>query len=271
MSGPAQLYDRVRETTTTTGTSNLVLLGAVATYQSFGVVGDGNSCYYAIVDQAPNTNWEVGLGTYTLSGTTLSRDTILASSNSGSAVNFGSGTKDVFLTCPANVAMNALFTGTSTVTVGNTGTETSLMPTGKGSTTIPAKYLIPGKTVRLKMKGYYSTTTVPGNVTANFKLGGTTVVTTGADAAVGSLSNLFWEVEVDVTCFTTGSSGTAWIQGRVILEITALGCDVNGMTNTSITTINTTTGLAVDFTWTWGTSNASNTITVTNASIEVLN
>jgi hypothetical protein len=264
------MYDRVRETTITSGTGAVTLLGAAAGYQSFGIVGNGNTCYYCISDQV-GSNWEVGIGTYTLSGTTLSRITVLASSNSGSLVSFGSNTKDVFLTCPANVAMNALFTGTASVTVGNTGTETSLMPAGIGSLTIPANFLIPGKTLRVKLKGYYSTTTVPGNVTANFKLGGTTVVTTGADAAVGSLTNLFWEAEVDVTCVTVGSSGTAWIQGKVLLEVAALGCDVNGMTNTTTTTLNTTTGLAIDFTWTWGTANASNTITLTNCSIELVN
>lgn len=271
MSGPSQMYDRVRETTTTSGTGTVTLLGAAAGYQSFGVVGNANSCYYIIADQV-GTNYEWGIGTYTLSGTTLSRDLVLGGTNGfGSLVSFGSNTKDVFLTCPANVAMNALFTGTASVTVGNTGTETSLMPTGKGSLTIPANFLIPGKTVRLKLKGYYSTTTVPGNVTANFKLAGTTVVTTGADAAVGSLTNLFWEAEVDVTCFTAGSSGTVWVQGRVMLEIAALGSDLNGMTNTSVTTVNTTTGLAIDFTWTWATANAANTITVTNVTLDNIN
>lgn len=270
MSSQSQMYDRVRETTTTSGTSSVVLLGAASGYQSFAVVGNSNSCYYCISDQA-GSNWEVGIGTYTLSGTMLSRTIVLASSNFGSLVSFGSNTKDVFLTCPANVAMNSLFTGTTAVTVGNTGTETSLMPSGIGGLTIPANFLIPGKTLRIKLKGYYSTTTVPGNVTANFKLGGTTVATTGADAAVGSLTNLFWEAEIDVACVTTGSSGTAWIQGKVLLEVAALSCDVNGMTNTSTTTLNTTTGLTIDFTWTWGTANASNTITLTNVSVEIIN
>lgn len=92
--------DRVKETTTTTGTGAVTLAGPSAGYQSFSVIGNGNSTYYTIADQT-GSNWEVGIGTYTLSGNTLSRDTVLASSNSGNLVTFGSNTKDVFVTYPA--------------------------------------------------------------------------------------------------------------------------------------------------------------------------
>lgn len=101
---PLVLKDRVKETSTTTGTGTLTLAGAAAGFQSFSVIGNGNTTYYAIVDSAAGT-WEVGIGTYTASGTTLSRDTILESSNSGSAVNFGAGPKDVFCTYPAERAV----------------------------------------------------------------------------------------------------------------------------------------------------------------------
>lgn len=99
------LKDRVKETTTTTGTGTLTLAGAATGFQSFSVIGNGNTTYYCIVDSAAGS-WEVGIGTYTSSGTTLSRDTILESSNSGSAVNFGSGSKDVFVTYPAELAVS---------------------------------------------------------------------------------------------------------------------------------------------------------------------
>jgi hypothetical protein len=96
--------DRVRETTTTTGTGTITLGGAATGFQSFSVIGDANTTFYTI--QLANTNeWEVGVGTYTSSGTTLSRDTILESSNSGSAVNFSAGSKDVFVTYPAEKAI----------------------------------------------------------------------------------------------------------------------------------------------------------------------
>jgi len=94
------IYDRVRETTTVAGTGTATLLGAVTGYQSFSVIGNGNTTYYCIFNTG-TTEWEVGIGTYTSSGTTLSRTTILASSNSGSAVSFTAGTKDVFVTYPA--------------------------------------------------------------------------------------------------------------------------------------------------------------------------
>jgi hypothetical protein len=94
------IADRVRETTSTTGTGTLTLGGPFSGFQGFSVIGDGNTTYYAIVD--PNTgSWEVGVGTYTASGNTLSRDTVLASSNSGSPVVFQAGTKDVICTQPA--------------------------------------------------------------------------------------------------------------------------------------------------------------------------
>jgi len=94
------LADRVRETTTTTGTGTVTLAGAVTGFQSFAVVGNGNTTYYTIAGQG-TSEWEVGIGTYTSAGTTLARTTVLASSNSGSLVTFSAGTKDVFVTYPA--------------------------------------------------------------------------------------------------------------------------------------------------------------------------
>ena len=102
--------DRVQETSTTTGTGTFTLAGAVSGFQSFSVIGNANTTYYAIVG---GTEWEVGLGTYTSSGTTLSRDTILESSNGGTAVNFSAGTKNVFVTYPAEESVYQDATGTA--------------------------------------------------------------------------------------------------------------------------------------------------------------
>ena len=94
------LKDRVKETSTTAGTGTLTLDGAVTGFQSFAAVGNGNSTYYAIVDNATGA-WEVGIGTYTSSGTTLSRTTVLSSSAGGALVTFTSNPKDVFVTYPS--------------------------------------------------------------------------------------------------------------------------------------------------------------------------
>jgi hypothetical protein len=99
------LKDRVKETTTTTGTGAISLGGAATNFQTFSsVLSDADTTYYAIVD-ATNTDFEVGLGTYASSGNTLTRTTVLESSNSGSAVDFGAGTKNVFIAYPAEKAV----------------------------------------------------------------------------------------------------------------------------------------------------------------------
>lgn len=98
------LADRVRETTTTVGTGTVTLAGAVTGYQSFSVVGNGNTTYYTIAGQG-TSEWEVGIGTYTSAGTTLARTTVLASSNAGSLVSFSAGTKDVWVDYPSSRAV----------------------------------------------------------------------------------------------------------------------------------------------------------------------
>jgi hypothetical protein len=94
--------DRVKETSTTAGTGTLTLAGASAGFQSFAVIGNGNTTYYTIVDGTTGA-WEVGIGTYTASGTTLSRDTVLSnSSGTTTQINFAANVKDVFVTYPAS-------------------------------------------------------------------------------------------------------------------------------------------------------------------------
>jgi len=127
------LADRVQETTTTAGTGTITLAGAVTGYQSFAVIGNGNTTYYCIAGLGTN-EWEVGIGTYSSAGTTLARTTILASSNGGSVVTFSAGTKSVFVTYPAEKSVNldasdnasALGTPASFVGTNITGTAASL-------------------------------------------------------------------------------------------------------------------------------------------------
>jgi len=141
------LADRVRETTTTTGTGTVTLAGAVTGFQTFAAIGNANITYYTIAGQG-TSEWEVGIGTYTSSGTTLSRDTVLASSNSGSLVNFSAGTKDVFCDYPAGRAViggmgyienAATITTSSTINTGNNAISGGPVTVNSGVTvTVPS-------------------------------------------------------------------------------------------------------------------------------------
>ena len=130
------LADRVKETTTTTGTGTVTLLGASTGYQSFSAIGNGNTTYYTIAGQT-GSEWEVGIGTYTSAGTTLARTTVIASSNSGSLVNFSAGTKDVFVTYPAEYTANAVGGGIGAVLLNaDTMTVSGTIATGQNGLTV---------------------------------------------------------------------------------------------------------------------------------------
>lgn len=107
MASTPKFYDRVMESSTTTGTGTYTLAGAITGFQTFAVVGDGKSAYYCAqdVDSSgnPSGGWEVGIGTYTLSGTTFSRDSVLASTNSNAAVSWAAGTRRIFVVVPAGM------------------------------------------------------------------------------------------------------------------------------------------------------------------------
>ena len=127
--------DRVKETSTTTGTGTFDLAGAVSGFESFVAgIGNSNTTYYAIVNE--NGEFEVGLGTVTDAATdTLSRDTIISSSNSDSAVNFGAGTKNVFCTLPASKAV--ILDSSGNIVAQNASNLTALNATQLTSGTIP--------------------------------------------------------------------------------------------------------------------------------------
>lgn len=137
------LKDRVKETTTTTGTGAISLGGAVTNFQAFSaVLSNADTTYYAIIDTT-NSDYEVGLGTYTSSGNTLTRTTILESSNSGSAVDFGAGSKNVFIAYPAEKsvyldASNQLVINSTAVT--STPAELNILD-GVTATTAELNYL----------------------------------------------------------------------------------------------------------------------------------
>jgi len=131
------LSDRVKETTTTTGTGSVTLAGAATGFQTFNsAIGVGNTMYYCIAGQG-TSEWEVGMGTLSAS-TTLARTKIFASSNAGSVVTFSAGTKDVFVTLPASAgyagASGQVFTasGTFTIPTGITRVKMTIVGGGGG-------------------------------------------------------------------------------------------------------------------------------------------
>jgi len=131
------LNDRVKETTTTTGTGTINLGGAQTNFETFVAgIGNSNTTYYAIVHRS-NAEFEIGLGTITdASPDTLARTTIISSSNSDSAVDFSAGTKDVFCTMPASKAVHE--DGSSDVTLPNDlilGSDSAVLKFGADSDT----------------------------------------------------------------------------------------------------------------------------------------
>lgn len=129
------LNDRVLETCTSPGTGAATLLGAVTGYQTFSSgVGNNNTCYYCIADQG-GANWEVGIGTYSSGGNTLTRTTPLSGS-SATPVNFSSGTQNVFVTYPAEkkVVLDASGNVTALGTITSGVWNGSTLPVAYGGT-----------------------------------------------------------------------------------------------------------------------------------------
>lgn len=166
--------DRVKETSTTTGTGTYTLAGAVTGFQSFAIIGNANTCYYAATD---GTNWEVGLGTYTSAGTTLARTSILASSNANAAVSWAAGTKTLWVDFPALVAtyLAGGTTGSGAVVLGTAPTIATPVlngtPTGTGvataatASTLALRDANGNLTTVNVLEGYTTTATAAGTTT----------------------------------------------------------------------------------------------------------
>jgi hypothetical protein len=221
------LADRVQETTTTTGTGTLTLLGAATGYQSFAAVGDTNTTYYCIQAQTTG-DWEVGIGTYTASGTTLSRDTVLSSSAGGTTkVTLAAGTKNVFVTYPAT---RSVYVNGTTITPTNSG----ILPTSAGGTG--------------------SSATAYASLTAN--------VSGILPGANGGTNNGFTQFSGPTTSLKTFTlpDATATILTTNALVTAAQGGTGNGFTQFSGPTTSTKTFTLPDATATILTSNAAVTV-----------
>jgi hypothetical protein len=190
------IANRVQETTTTTGTGTVTLAGAASGFQSFAVVGNTNTTYYTITS---GTDWEVGIGTYSTTGPTLARTTILSSSNANAAITL-TGTSTVFSSYPAEKVISDGYgllpvanggTGQSSYTdgqllvgntTGNTLTKTTLtagtnvtITNGSGSITINAADQYVGTVTSVSGTGTVNGITLTGTVTTSgsLTLGGT--------------------------------------------------------------------------------------------------
>lgn len=235
------IADRVRETTSSIGTGAVTLGGPYAGFQPFSVLGNGNTTYYAIID--PTTgDWEVGIGAYTASGNTLSRATVLSSSNSGSLVTFGSGVKDVICTQPSE--RNVYAVGTDVVAANGATVPNTLLANSSvtingnsvalgGSTTVTAS-----TTNALTLGNYLSGTSFNGSAAVTTDVNASSTNTAGAIVArdgsgnfsagavtatrfSGPLTGAVGDVTPAAGTFTTLSANTS---------LTATTADINGGT-----------------------------------------
>jgi hypothetical protein len=245
------LKDRVKVLSTSTGQGTITLGAAYAGFQGFSAIGDGNTTYYCINNTANGvTEWEVGLGTYTSSGTTLSRDTVLASSAGGTTkTNFGIGDKEVFVTYPSEKAIYEDAVGYSNipVTIGTTAIKLGETSLTLGGLTSVAVTQDPTTNLQVATKQYvdtlvssgitfhapvkYEVPNTTGNLTATYNNGtagvGATLTNAGTQAAfapdgptaspsdrvlIYNQTNAFENGVYTVT--TVGSGSTNWVLTR---------------------------------------------------------
>ena len=145
------LNDRVKETSTTIGTGTFDLAVAEIGFESFvSGIGNSNSTYYAISNDG-TSEWEVGIGTVTSGApNTLSRDTVITSSNSDALVTFSAGTKTVFCTLPATRTISPVMTATGyVVTHASTLDQDQTLDSGvlAGPVTITGTQIVTGTLV----------------------------------------------------------------------------------------------------------------------------
>ena len=230
--------DRVKVSTTTTGTGTISLGSAATGYQTFSVIGDGNTTYYTI-SSATGSEFEVGIGTYTTSGNTLSRDTVLSSSNGGSLVNFSAGSKDVFVTYPAGRSVyldsagsypvqntfNGLTAATATLTA---GTVTTAPSTGNDLVNKTYVDTVAADGVHYHAPVFVESPDTAGNLNATYNQPG------GAGVGVGAtLTNAGTQVAltIDGILMTTGK--------RVLIYAQTNGVQNGVYTVTTVGTVST--------------------------------
>jgi hypothetical protein len=195
------------------------------------------------------------------------RGTLHIREENGGIWKFDTGAATAFVT-------GCVFTQTATVTVSNTTTETTLVGSGSGSVTLPAGFHLAGKTVRIRASGIYSTQAVPITLNIRVKYGSVTVLETGDETPSGSVSSKGWSLDVEITCRTTGATGTVFTQsyGGFMHYSNARTLQGWDFSSTATTTIDTTASQAISITADWGGGvAAADSISCTNLSVEILN
>ena len=224
----AVVADRVQETTSTTSTSDYVLLGAEDGYQSFGaVMANGDTTYYAITN---DTDWEVGVGTYSTTGPTLARTTILASSNGNSAVSWGVGVKNIFISYAASKASfldanGDLLVADKIVHTGDTNTAIRFP-------TADTVSIETGGTERFKVENSTITTTVPIVLPADPTLPLQAATKEYVDTLVASGIHFHQPVRVEspINLNATYNNGTSGVGATLTNAGTQVALVVDGVT-----------------------------------------
>lgn len=246
------LADRVKETTTTAGTGTVTLLGASAGFQSFAVVGDANTTYYTIAGQS-TSEWEVGIGTYTSSGTTLARTTVLSNSSATqpSALSFAAGTKDVFVTYPSGKSVNLDASGNATAL----GTPASFVGTN-----------ITGTASGLTAGNVTTNANLTGDITSSGNA--TTLATVNSNVGSFTFSSITVNGKGLVTAASSGSAPVEFVAGtRITFNQTAAPTGWTKSTSDDnkalrVVTGSVGTGGSVGFTSALGTPSVTGTTSV---------
>lgn len=186
-----------------------------------------------------------------------------------SVTDLGGGVAEVTITGGGSGVNKDRFTQTANATVANTTTPTTLLGSGQGSTSFDIDAV--GRTVEGELWGVISTLGVlPGNLTIEVSIGGTTVLSTGAISLITSLSNVLWNLRYRITVVTTGGSGTVIAEGKFSITNT-LADSVEMLSNgTSTVTVDTTGTPVEDVQAMFSAASTSNSITTTNADLRFI-
>ena len=166
-----------------------------------------------------------------------------------------------------------IFAGTTDAVAVNTVAETTMMPSGFGSLTLAANFWTVGKTVRIKMAGKAMAAAGGGTLRVRPKVGAVVMLDSAAVTVPTGVTGVPWEIEVTLTCRTTGATGTIQATGRFGLSSAATGAAMsfNLFPASAVATVDTTASAALGCTALWDTNTASRTITTQNCVVEVLN